>query len=107
MKDWTVIVILALLSIPLWVSIIVVIKCFIRDQRKIKSLAPGQVWRTVLGADTNNPWLQPINIDYKILEVRPGRNDGLYVKYINVKSPDQIKYSTARDFVRDAVQIQE
>lgn len=83
MKDWVVIVILVLLSIPLWASIIVVIECFIRDQRKIKSLAPGQVWRTVLEVDTNNPWLQSINIDYKILEVRPGRNCGLYVKYVN------------------------
>ena len=107
MKDWVVIVILALLSIPLWMSIIVSIKYFIQNQRKIKSLAPGQVWRTVFGADTNNPWLQPINIDYKILDVRPGRNNGLYVKYINVKSPDQIKYITAQSFIRDAVQIQE
>ena len=63
MSDYGVIVILALLSIPLWASIIVVIGCFIRDQRKIKSLAPGQMWRTVLEVDTNNPWLQPINID--------------------------------------------
>lgn len=107
MSNYEVIAILALLSIPLWVSIIVVIKCFIRDRRKIKSLAPGQVWKTSFIVDANNPWSQPIDIRYKILEVRPGRNKGIYVKYINTQLPDKIKYSTARSFIYDAVQIQE